>query len=488
LEQNLVSLEQNLRAHEALAEAGIVSSLTVDQVFQSYQAGRLALIRARNSLQNSLDSYKIQLGMPPELPVALDDAELNRFELTSQPVNELEISINDVLDRVRKAQGELAESTWQEYYELLRRQVLELNTQIESVDVELQQWERKLDESGESSLPVDEREQRDRLSMRDRLNELRRASLRLQNDIESDLTNESSMRDWLELQIRSASNQIADLFVIQSQVRTYLIELRTIEVSEIDAINLALERRLDLLNRQALVVDAWRKIRVAKDALEADLNLFARADVATKPDASNPADFRSDASSYRVGVELDGPLNRLAERNNYRAELINYQRARRDWIGRRDTIVQSVRRDLRTLEAEKLNFEISRQSLVAAARQVEQARLQLLAPDQSGEERDSSSTQDALNALSSLLAAKNSLIASWVAYETARLQLLLDIESLDFDQYGRIGDDTRVNDHSHRRTSNQQPVAFRETVGSGRRVERSVNKTARVPGRFGKSY
>ena len=243
------------------------------------------------------------------------------------------------------------------------------------------------------------------------------------------------------------------------------------EVSEEEAVNLALERRLDLKNQEAIVVDSWRKIRVAKDALEADLDVFVRADVGTRPNTTNPVDFSSDASSYRVGVALDGPLNRLAERNNYRAELINYQRARRDLIGQRDFVVQSVRRDLRALDVEKLNFEISRQSLVTAARQVELARVELLAPDQKG---DSSTTQDALNALSSLLAAKNSLIASWVAYETARLQLLLDIESLDLDQYGQIGngqygqpgDDARVSHTvpgtgSHRRPTTAQQVSRR---------------------------
>ncbi len=44
LEANLSSLEQNLRAHEALASAGIVSPIQVDQVFQSYQSGQLDLI------------------------------------------------------------------------------------------------------------------------------------------------------------------------------------------------------------------------------------------------------------------------------------------------------------------------------------------------------------------------------------------------------------------------------------------------------------
>jgi hypothetical protein len=344
-------------------------------------------------------------------------------------------------------------------------------SQIESVDVELQQWERSESDATTDGDDVKAREARDRRSMRERLNELRRGAMRLRSELEhSGVGVDPAAQARLERLVRAASNQASDLFVIQTQVRTYLIELQTIEVSEPVATNLALSRRLDLKNERAMVVDSWRKIRVAQDGLEADLNLFAEADIATQPRSTNPVDFSSDASSYRVGVAFDGPLNRLAERNIYRAELINYQRSRRDLIGLRDSIVQAVRRDLRALEAEQLNFEISRQSLVAAARQVEQARLELLSPDQAG---DSSTTQDALNALNSLLAAQNSLIASWVAYETARYQLLLDIESLELDQYGQIGEDDRVRDTSAGEASQPEPaVAHRPTVARRRANQR----------------
>ena len=66
-------------------------------------------------------------------------------------------------------------------------------------------------------------------------------------------------------------------------------------------------------------------------------------------------------------------------------------------------MVQAVRLDVRELEANRLNFEIARQSLITAARQVELARLELLAP---GTEGDSSTTQDVLGALDTLLEAR----------------------------------------------------------------------------------
>ena len=95
--------------------------------------------------------------------------------------------------------------------------------------------------------------------------------------------------------------------------------------------------------------------------------------------------------------------------------------------------MQAVRLDIRELEADRLNFEITRQSLITAARQVELARVQLLAPGQAG---DSSTTQDVLRALDSLLASKNALISIWVSYETGRLRLLLDTEALQLGEDG----------------------------------------------------
>jgi len=89
-------------------------------------------------------------------------------------------------------------------------------------------------------------------------------------------------------------------------------------------------------------------------------------------------------------------------------------------IDSRDAVVQAIRLDLRQLAADRLNFEISRQSLIVAARQVEQARIMLVEP---GRAAQLSMTQNVLDALNQLLEAKDALVAIWVAYETDRLRL-----------------------------------------------------------------
>jgi outer membrane protein TolC len=208
-----------------------------------------------------------------------------------------------------------------------------------------------------------------------------------------------------------------------------------------EAIEYALSERLDVMNLRGRVTDAWRQLFVAANALRSDLNVRVEADVRTAADASNPFDFAASNSRYRVGFEFDGPLNRVRERNIYRATLINYQRSRREFMASEDQVRQAIRRDLRQLQTERLNFEIARQSLIVAARQVEAARERLLIAERG---QDTSSTRDTIEALNALLGAKDALIASWVNYQTSRIQLLLDLEALQVDDRGMYRDDQDI--------------------------------------------
>jgi hypothetical protein len=121
------------------------------------------------------------------------------------------------------------------------------------------------------------------------------------------------------------------------------------------------------MNVRAQVTDAWREIWVTANALEADLDVIVNTDLNTLADAKNPFDFRASASSFAVGFQFDAPLNRQLERNRYRASLILYQRARRAFMARNDLIEQQIRQDLRSLQTERLTFEITRQSLIREA-------------------------------------------------------------------------------------------------------------------------
>jgi hypothetical protein len=314
---------------------------------------------------------------------------------------------------------------------------------------ELERWKAKeVKETREEGQPEKDnlgaaRERATQEKLTERLEELNKDAESLGKNIdeaEANLAAAASSEDWERLLTlaRQLGMLVGDLFVVQTQIRAYLIDLVPVAYQGTAAVDLAIRERLDLINEQGRVVDAWRQVNVAANGLGTDLNLVLGATIGTEPGSTNPLKFSSSGSSYRAGFQLDGPLNRRAERNNYRFALINYERARRSYMALKDKVTRSVRLDLRRLQADRLKFEIARQSLIAAARQVEQAREQLTAPGRAG---DSSNTQDVLDALSSLLKAKNNLIGSWVAYETDRLKLLLDLEALELDDKRELGSD-----------------------------------------------
>jgi hypothetical protein len=249
------------------------------------------------------------------------------------------------------------------------------------------------------------------------------------------LTEGTREKGWESLQKR-ARQLIADaaqLYVVQTQVRVYLIQLQPIPYTSEEAWAYARDNRLDLMNQRAAVVDAWRKIEVTASALKTGLNVTVTGNIATEPDTRNPVDFRASASQYTVGLALDTPLDRKAARNIYRTSLINYEQARRGFMALEDQIQDSLRQDVRQLELEKANFAINRQILIAAARQVEAARDRLLVIPNAA---DTTGTQDVLLALNSLLQAKSTLISSWLNYQADLTQLLFDMEALQLDPRG----------------------------------------------------
>src|SRR5262249_4149939 len=166
---------------------------------------------------------------------------------------------------------------------------------------------------------------------------------------------------------------VTGLYIVQTRVRVFLIRLTPFNVKLDAAVAFAREHRLDLMNEEARVVDAWRQIAVTANLLRSQLNITGTANLATPPLSLNPAGFAASANSYSVGFQFNAPLNRQAERNAYRQSLINYQQLRRNYMALDDTIVRQIRADMRRLDSDRENFEISRVTLVSAARAVDSA-------------------------------------------------------------------------------------------------------------------
>ena len=158
----------------------------------------------------------------------------------------------------------------------------------------------------------------------------------------------------------------------QTQARIYLIRLPDVEVVETEAVAEAKANRLDLQNRLAHVTDAWRKVAVAANQLQADFNLIANVKPAAGPRRRTPARLLQ-GPEPATASDCSSTARSTASRNEhqYRLSLISYQRPRRAYMDSPDRIEQQIRTDIRwRLRRERPASEIARRSLIAAARQL----------------------------------------------------------------------------------------------------------------------
>lgn len=193
------------------------------------------------------------------------------------------------------------------------------------------------------------------------------------------------------------------------------------------AVSVALENRLDWLNRREQLEDAERGVRIAKNGLLPDLTLSLGYDVSAPGDRSF-AHQGLDDGSYSAGLSLGIPLQRVNERNSYRAAQIGLARATRFVAQFKDDLVVSVRSTFRELERRKQSLEIQAQLITDQEKNVKIAQLRF--------DQGNFSNRDVVEAQQALLDAQNALIREKVGYEIARLGLLRDLGILFIDAKG----------------------------------------------------
>ncbi len=443
----LQALRRNLNEYNALTPQ-FKSRAERDQIALQVQQSEFQLVTSQANFETSLDAYKLRLGLPPEMVVELDPAELKLFVLTDPRLDELRGVGNDLY--VSLVQGEGFADV-----ELQRRVVNDvagrLATLVEirrMVEAELLDFQAQANLYDSEGLPIPLPElpgetieaRRTALAFSlgrtladasRQLDDLIENIGKLQNRLEHDDPT-TTWQDLIRLVGRDFRASVSDYSVAQSQIRVYLIPLTEVDLEEDQGIALALENRLDLMNARARVTDAWRNEEVAANRLLADLSIDYQGVLATDPTFDGLFRFDASAGLHRFGVQFDAPIVRRAERNAYRASQIQYQRARRDWMLTRDEVVRQLRLNLRQLRLQKTQFEISREQLIIATRQVEQTEYTLRTTTDANE----SQTLFLLNALQAELGARNALIGVWVSYETDRMNLYRDLDLMFLDDQG----------------------------------------------------
>ncbi len=456
---NVASLRESRDRLAAFFEAGLLdNSYQVDLARQRLLNAQSSLLSDTAAYEARLDAYKVTLGLPPELEVRAYDPLLERFDLITPEMTDLQEAISRILEQLRDRERPLPDDAGTRLRDIRRR-------------------------SAEMLLTVGRDEERLRAALPGRRENLRRlaARYRLQTesieqvgDIDSlnaravavyhdyahlaeqitatllDLnilleqaaeagTPLADLRAEITEGVASLSAQVLRLSLVQARAKLDTVTLVPIDLEADRALDIARQFRLDWMNARAALVDQWRQIQIAANQLRSDLDLTFSGDLATVGD--NPVRFRGTNGRLRVGLAFDAPLTRLIERNDYRATLIAYQRARRDYLEFEDRVSQGLRNLIRSIRLGQLNFEVRRASVFVAVTRVDVARLNLeQAPkaQQAGAAAKigTNAARDLVDALSDLLVQQNNFLGTWVDYEADRMSLDFQLGTMELDARG----------------------------------------------------
>jgi len=483
-----------------------VTSLPAAQLATQLNSQRNSLEDQRRQLADSTDRFKINLGLPPNIDMSLDDSLLFQFELIDPNLYELDSGFQQLMEErgqqliIDSADiDELGEDALVSEVRMFASDLLALNSrlaeQVQQVEQEFIPVDKLLADSAESASSTTERRRRfrtdeertrverdvtrdrgqfdrthqDFLSRSETLQMLAAAvsaegfPQSLDTDSDGVVSEDELPQRWREfrgqsdvvaselsyrqvvleatqglLQLReNIPIAVRSLQVFQAGLRVEQIALNRFvlpgsgEFPAIDeVVRIGLERRHDLMNQRALVMDARRAVEVAASDLEATLDVTVAGTVGTLATSRKPFDFDDSAAGYTAGLALDTPADKLAERNIYNAALISYQRSRREYMALEDEVKDQIRTSWRQLKVSEERLEIDRQAVRVAALQLD------IAAQPASSRNTSTNALDLLNALESVLGAQNSLLGDWITWEISRLNIYRDMGIMQLDERG----------------------------------------------------
>ncbi len=202
--------------------------------------------------------------------------------------------------------------------------------------------------------------------------------------------------------------------------------LRTTEMVEPDftedkVIEAALLQRLDLINRADAIIDAQRKVYVAADGFRADADLVGSVGVTSSRRADRgTVDWMRE--EYGLGLQIDLPLDRVAEQNVYRKALITLNERQREYELAADTIALEVRQAHRNLTEAAERYKVLLEALELAQQRFNNTFLLL--------QHGKVSSRRVLQAQSDLFDAQNDAGQALLDYTIATLKFYRDTGAL----------------------------------------------------------
>ncbi len=482
---SLEKLDANLKLAKAMAEGGDISEVQVQQFEQQVLTRRSNLLTDQLQYLGSLDSFKLQLGLPTALPIELDDTPF-------RPLNEQFQRYEDLFNQFAAASEEPGRFSTQEPPRVraeLRRifttSDLVRGTRFRNqIETRWRDWEKLSDDGLQKRLEAHGEERRQLFAKRDDL--LAKGQVLSDADqqrldllsFEIDLGKFEKRLRYYESQAwkkgivdpeRSARAQQLEFRYVLSAFIIVLIEARNERLEQIRAtwpalarlcvngvdllkadldesqaavVQAALANRLDLMNIRAQLVDAWRQVAIFANALLGTFNVQYHLDTSTPLGLAQPLDFNAHRTRQQLIFNTQLPLVRIQERNSYRASLINFQRSRRILQFAEDRLASDTRNELRSLRQLEENYRIQQRQVELGYLLVENSLDTFTQPGVAATAANAAAlTTQLINAQNSLYQAQFNMTTIWIGYLNTRLQLYRDMELMPLDYRGVWIDD-----------------------------------------------
>lgn len=505
--RNIVSLRRFLQLFRVYLEGGIVTSTQVNQIEQQLLNSIDNGLRQQANYRTSVDQFKLQLGLPMTIRLEVEDGPLDpvlnqtrRFEEISTQYEQLstrasELDAPDQASQLRSRLRSLLLSSallrgtrsrdriieqWPQWEKLPPRKPGALTDPFEErLRPLLREREiivnrrKEFQRTDSGDLPEKERRRLQLIEFQIDLGEFERA---LRGYEEQPW---KQAKDPIELQRRLFGATYQRFLTLleesyrerQEPVRQSWPDLPPLCVEGVDLLSddddkviatvsrAALENRLDLMNQRAQLVDSWRKIAVAANALLGTFNVQYHMDTTSPLNGNHPLALGDGWTRRQFILDTELPIVRIAQRNAYRATLIAFQFQRRQLMLAEDQVLFGVRSQLRTLRQNAYSYQaVQKRNVELAYVQVDQALQAFSQPQQpagpagvpglvgppvtgGGTDSPAALTQQLLSAQNSLLGAQNTLYNTWVSYLINRMSLYREMGLMRLDPRGVWIDD-----------------------------------------------
>jgi hypothetical protein len=529
--KNIQALKRYLNIFDVWLDGGLINQVQHGLVEARLLASYESVLGFQLSFRVSLDQLKQQLGLPLTVPLDLEPGPLQpminiigAYEklfidhervITNldqmgrrEEAQMLRARLRRMLDRTQLMRGTKARERilqrlphWENYAKdkPFNERFKALRDEVMKLDADYKRLRRKQAEN--SGEPLSETDQRRMMDIKFEQN-MAEYELGLTIYEQEQWKEEANPED----EVRKLRNQffgvrriflnLVDYAYTETLVKTKSMwpELPPVRAQGVDVVAvgedealLAAEQatfvnRVDLMNVRAQVTDAWRKIRVAANALLGTFNVDYHLGATSPLGAAQPFNLGGSRTTHELIFTGQLPLVRILQRNNYRSTLINFQQNRRSLMAFEDQLLFNTRYDLRQLRVLANNYQrVQKRQIELAYMQVDQA-LQAFNQPQAPPGQDNilpgligpvgarpqpgdpaALTTQLLSTQASLLSSQNDLYNTWINFTISRTYLYREMGVMPLDNRGVwIDADATANNTAN----NCQPGGQQQAAGA----------------------